>query len=140
MDAFSVPIFAVSEPNPELITPSGNGEKGLFVLMSAREWPDSQAFLRKILGAIHFDIDKDVRIFPIDDQPFTWNIFQAYQPFNHLWIAGEGLLTVNLEFNPYHWVSIHQKHIIFTHALTQIENNATYKKQLWDALRAMYLE
>lgn len=140
-NAFSVPIYSLSESNPELISSLGAGKKGLFVLISDGDWAKFDAFIAKILKAIDFDIEKDVCIFPVSvGKTLAWSDLDGYPSWSHLWIAGEKLLSVNMDIQPYQWVSIHQKHIIFTHAIAQIESNASYKKLLWDALRMMFIE
>lgn len=140
-NAFSVPIYSLSESKPELISPLGEGQKGLFVLVTGQDWAKYDAFIGKILKAIDFDIARDVRIFPLfDGKTISWTDLEAFVPWSHLWVAGDKLLAVNMDFQLYQWLEIHQKHIIFTHAIGQIEGNASHKKMLWDALRMMFIE
>lgn len=139
--AFSVPIYNLSESSSELPIPIGEGAKGMIILIPVEDLSKYGAFLSKILGAIHFDIAKDVRIFPITaDDAIAWSNLQSYTPWSYLWVAGEKQLSVNMDKQPYRWVSIQQKHIIFTHTIAQIESNASYKKLLWDALKEKFIE
>ena len=46
-NAFSVPIYSLSESKPELISPLGEGQKGLFVLVTGQDWQNMMHLLAK---------------------------------------------------------------------------------------------
>jgi hypothetical protein len=130
-----------TEDNP-LARFTGQNRKGLLITVAGEESPELRSFLEKILQAVNYSIAEDaLSVWLTSPQPFSFveiahqvhltrAVFFGIQP------AQAGLNLLVKLYTPVHYG---QSTFLFCDNLAQIQQNASLKRQLWEAMKTMFL-
>ncbi|KXK36676.1 MAG: hypothetical protein UZ09_BCD002002412 [Bacteroidetes bacterium OLB9] len=135
-------IYKIPGNSPSDIEVSGNGEKGLVVLVHKANFDQAHAgMLHKIISAIRYDLDQDAVLVQVSNDASI--ALAQYLP-NYKDVISFGVHSevfgYKIEPKLYEILTIGDKNIMFCDALTSISGNVTKKQHLWNKLQQMFLK
>lgn len=136
-------IFSIIEPSEVLKSIKGTNEKGLFILLNTENDAEQHLeLLKKILGAIQYQLDQDAALYLCTNKD-AFKLIDLSKKLNIQQVLSFGISPKNLgihqHFELYQPKKINEITFLFGHQLNDIANQTTYKGALWDALQTMFL-
>ena len=142
-------IVALKEPQAILQKCEGSNQKKLLVVFDITDDnPEQYEFLKKILAAAQFDIEKDILLLKITDKdPFSFFSLKA-NAANHFGDI-ENMLTfglsprqfgLNLDIQNYSPLHFNGCGFLFADSLEQLGKNKNLKAALWQGMQKLFLK
>ena len=120
----------------------GSESSDLLLLIEEEEFTIHKELISKIMGAINYNIDNDIRIC----------LLRQAQNVNLAQLVGEGInyviafginpknLSLNASFKANYFYKTESFEIMLSHSLTELNENKVYKKSLWTELQKKFLK
>ncbi|HFC00277.1 MAG TPA: hypothetical protein ENJ53_05685 [Phaeodactylibacter sp.] len=142
-------VFPIKEPLHILKKCVGSNQKKLLVVFNQKnETPERVEFLKKILAAAKFDMDKDILLLRLTDEEAFSFIVTRTKAINHF-EQGEidNLLVfgfapkyfgLNLDIQKYQPAHFYKCGLLFADSLAILENDKGLKGMLWKAMQEVF--
>ena len=143
-------VFPIKEPEYILEKCKGSNQKKLLVIYNERnETPERMEFLKKILGAAKFDMDKDILLLQLtNEEPFSFiaartkamDFFEQGE-IDNLLVFGFAPkhFGLNLNIQKYQPAHFYKCGFLFADSLAVLENDKGLKGALWKAMQKVFL-
>ena len=133
-------IYTIKEPtNPS--SDSGNGEKGLIIVISQSDMDQNIQTLQGLVKAIKFDIEKDVKILTVDKQTIDINSILNQQEYKTLILIGIQPDQIGFSINAkqYFFYQLEKISILITYSLATMNTDKSKKIEFWKNLQERFL-
>ena len=141
-DFFSTNLYVVSDEKKMDLKLWGSNQKQLIIVYRADNSPLDKAFLTKILGAVHYDLQEDTTLIELNEgQNLSFqNISKRLTP-RHLISLGVPPkdLGLNLTDQLYQQRNVENCCFLFTDKLSEIAADKNKKGALWGCLQTMFI-
>ncbi len=138
---FELKIFSICENLPQSL--SGQGRKGVLVVLPASEWCDAthRPLLEKILHAVRLDLEQDAVLIRLQQGEYL-----PLQAARKRWLVRYVLafgcapaeVGLQIEAEPYRPVALGDINFLFAAALPVLQKEVTHKKALWSAMQQVF--
>lgn len=133
-------IYTIKEAhNPT--SNSGNGEKGLIIVIHQADMDQNIQTLQGLVKAIKFDIQRDVKILTVDSQSIDINSILKEQSCKTLILVGISPDQIGFSINAkqYFFYQMEQISILLTDSLAILNADKSKKMQFWKNLQERFL-
>ncbi len=141
-DFFSTNLYVVSDEKKMDLKLWGSNQKHLIIVYRADNGALDKAFLTKILGAVHYNLEQDTTLIELSEgQNLSFqNISKSLTP-RHLISLGipPKELGLNLSNHLYQLKNIENCCFLFTDKLSEIATDKNKKGALWGCLQTMFI-
>ena len=134
-------IYTIKETNnPTSI--SGNGEKGLIIVINQIDMDQNIQTLNGLVKAIHFDIAQDVKIITIDTQTIDINTILNQKEYDTLILLGisPDQIGYSITARKYFFYKMEKISILLTDSLSVMNNDKSKKMEFWKNLQERFLQ
>ncbi len=135
-------IFQISDTEKFLESLSGEGQKGILVVILDEGLPEGIVFLKRILGSIKVDLEKDVLLFRAAPQGVLPTVAQlkSISAFDKVFIFGvtPQRMGFTFEFPMYKRLILNDCQYVFANKLSFLEPNKQAKNDLWKQLQLIF--
>ena len=134
-------IFPLIEGPDKLC--SGGNEKQLFLGVGGDYGADLAGFLEKIMAAVHYDVQRDALTFLLTQAaPFSFKALANKYQFQQAVFFGIKPSDAGLKLNalPFQPLQVGSIQYLFCGSLKNIQEEPNAKRQLWEALKLMFLK
>lgn len=139
---FDFPLYADNSDQAQKYF--NHPEASFHVFLDESEWNETnKELLLKILAAMKLDIEKDVEIYGLKENVDVMIAQDLDFKSNHRFLGfGMNANRVGLQIKtiPYEIMHIRNLKVLFSHKLSDLQNNVNYKKQLWGLLQNFNFE
>lgn len=136
------PIFVTPEPESILEDTQGeNHKKVLVVCQDTEANPELLGLLKKILGAVQLDIDKDITLLRAKKgTSYSFIGARTKIAFERMLVFGlpPTQLGLNIQTQTYAIITIENCQLLFSDALTLIASDKRLKAALWSNLQLLF--
>ena len=137
-------IFSINEPSEVLKSVKGSNNKGLFILLNTENDAEQHLdLLKKILGAIQYQLDQDAALYLCTPKE-AFKLIDLSKKMNIQYVISFGIspknLGVNQYFELYKAKQVGEMNMLFAHNLNDIATQTKLKGALWGALQGIFLE
>lgn len=133
-------IYRILEPNspPEI---TGNGKKGLLIIIKATDKQENIATLQGLVKAIKFDIEEDVTIVSCVDKTTSINSILTSKDYNTLILIGITPDQVGFSLNAkkYFFYKMERFSLLLTDSLGDMNGDKSKKMAFWKNLQSRFL-
>lgn len=133
-------IYTIKEANnPTSI--SGNGEKGLIIVINQLDMDQNIHTLQGLVKAIKFDIVQDVKILTVDTQTIDINTTLSEKSYSTLILLGISPDQIGFSINAkkYFFYSMEKMSILLTDSLSLMNEDKSKKMDFWKNLQERFL-
>lgn len=133
-------IYTIKEANnPTSI--SGEGEKGLIIVISQKDMDQNIQTLQGLVKAIKFDIEKDVKILTLETQSIEINTILNQLSLNTLILIGITPDQVGFSLNAkkYFLYKMENFSLLLSDSLSEINADKSKKMAFWKNLQERFL-
>jgi len=133
-------IYTIKEAyNPSSI--SGDGEKGLIIVISQKDMDQNLQTLQGLVKAIKFDIEKDVKILTLETQSIEINSILNQLSLNTLILIGITPDQVGFSLNAkkYFLYKMEKFSLLLSDSLSEINADKSKKMAFWKNLQEQFL-
>jgi len=137
-------IFPLISPQELLKTAKGENKKGLVIVYLAEdEESEHLTLLRNILNAIKYDLDQDALLLSLTAKS-RLRFIDMLKEVTAKEVIVFGIqpkqLGLNWQCKAYEFLKHDTQHYLFSHPLSEIQNDKQKKGALWQALKGMFLK
>jgi len=133
-------IYRISESDsqPDI---SGNGEKGLLIVIHANDKQENLATLQGLVKAIKLDIEKDVSIVSFTDQRTSLNTILSSTKYNTVILIGvtPDQVGFSLAAKKYFIYKMESFALLLSDSLRDLNADKSKKMAFWQNLQSLYL-
>lgn len=122
---------------------SGGNKKHLFLGMAGEKQADTANFLEKIMASVNFDVKNDaLAMFQTQATGFSFKSLDNKYHFKNAIFFGIKPQDAGLKLNilPNQPTQVAGIHYLFCDNLKKIQEEPNLKRQLWEALKLMFLK
>lgn len=137
---FSIPIYTDNTKRIERVY--DNDKSNVFVFLKKRDYsPENKDLLKKILAAVQVNLEENVKLLLLNPDDDAYVVDEMdFSVKNHFFAFGLNAKRLGLQSKtiPYKWMKLDNLSILFSHTLTDLQKNVSYKKRLWGELQKMH--
>ncbi|MEO0043855.1 MAG: hypothetical protein RL329_3303 [Bacteroidota bacterium] len=142
LEFFDYKIFQISDTEKFLESLSGNGQKGILIVVLEEGLPEGIAFLKKILGSIRVSLETDALLFRAAPHGVLPTVAQirGVAPIHRVLIFGVSpqRMGFSFEYPMYKRLILNECTYIFADRLSLLEPNKQAKNDLWKQLQGLF--
>ncbi|MFK8103908.1 MAG: hypothetical protein AB8G15_15350 [Saprospiraceae bacterium] len=139
---FTDPIFVTPQPESFLEDAVGNNKKKVLVIcQDPKQQTELLDFLKKILAAIHLDIDHDISLLKAKKgNLYSFVGARRNITFDKMLVFGlrAADLGLNIKDQPYKIINIENCKLLFSDELATITRDKKLKGALWSSLQLLF--
>jgi len=133
-------IYTIKEKHNPLSV-SGNGEKGLIIVLKNEDMKANEATLHGLIKAIKFDIAMDTTLVVLDKLPSDLNTILKSGSHSEVMLIGVSSADVGFSMNAKKnfWYNMEGFSILLTNALSEMNSDKKKKMDFWQKLQEKFL-
>jgi DNA polymerase III psi subunit len=139
---FEYKIFQITDTEQFLESLSGDGKKGILVVLLDEGLPEGIVFLKKILSSIRIDLEKDALLFRAAPHGILPTVAQlkSVSPIEKVLVFGVSpqRLGFTFEYPMYKRLILNDCQYVFANKLSFLEPNKQAKNDLWKQLQLIF--
>jgi DNA polymerase III psi subunit len=136
---FDFEVFDIESSGEIMI--SGPEAAELMLVVEEVDFISHKALISKIMSAINFDLDQDIRICLLRQAQNINLAHHVHSPDIKVIVFGVNpkRISMNASFRANHFYRTETFEIMLTHALEALHSNVSYKKALWAILQKKFI-
>ena len=136
---FSIPVYDLESSGIDHSRLVGNNARRMMVLLRETDFKSHGDLLRKILGAVKYDLDQDAYVYQMTEAAkVVWR--DVTSPVDHLLLFGIAPAEVGLSItSKRRLIVLEEVTIIRAPSLEVISANTDEKRKLWEILKHTFM-